>query len=250
MSLREFKRGTLGCANLECLRLERARLDEELQQVNDAMRGAKRRLAEQQEQKSSAAFSLYVQQVALIMYFLSGHNADACAAYLQKQARRRGGATVDPPVLARLVEDWFMSADIGYFVGATQEGAAGENVGLCRRARTFLREWELAQWVRQQNRSKGIAPSTSLVLERFNDAAAAESTAAAPAPKHAWLPSGRMWARRWRLRWGARLSRIPATELLPLDAKRAKARAGNDTIACARVFSACVLQCVCARAQA
>ena len=78
--------------------------------------------------------------------------------------------------------------------------------------------------VRLLNEQRGVAPSTAMVLERFEQRRSHLPEGVRPRPRGvAAEDKARAWALRWRRRWGARHGNIQAREDIPLDEKRAKA---------------------------
>ena len=88
-----------------------------------------------------------------------------------------------------------------------------------------LEEWRLAQWVAEQNRTAGVAPATSAVLGRLADQRGRLPVPLRP-PAHrhvAGSAAARLWASRWRRRFGGRLAMLRPRDQLPLGAMREKA---------------------------
>ena len=86
-----------------------------------------------------------------------------------------------------------------------------------------VEEWRLAQWVARLNEEQGVAPPTSLVLERSEQARSRLPEALRP-PRVgvAAEAKARMWALRWRQRHGGRHGRVRVREDVPLEEQRAK----------------------------
>ena len=99
-------------------------------------------------------------------------------------------------------------------------------------ARKKMLERRLAHWVQRANRQQGVAPTTSMVL----DVAEAQRMADPPADElrpHGAAHEGRarMWAWRWRRRWGGRFGVIPSREPLTMPDMRSKVQPWGRTLA-------------------
>ena len=90
-------------------------------------------------------------------------------------------------------------------------------------------EWELFLWANKLNDEKGLAPSTGQVLLRAELLRRQLPELHRPAAKGvAAQSSARMWAFRWRKRWGGRHANIRFRDDIPVEEMRAKA----STLAC------------------
>lgn len=87
----------------------------------------------------------------------------------------------------------------------------------------FVNEMKLHAWVEDVNISNGIAPRTSVVL---NKSASIAPVALTTGPSAA--PKGRkhqlQWLRRWRRRWGVKLASLAARDTLPSETCQRKVR--------------------------
>ena len=81
----------------------------------------------------------------------------------------------------------------------------------------------MREWAATLNVAEGNAPRTAAVLKRC-DAYRATCTGSALPPRRGTIASGaaRMWAARWRLRWGGVYGRLRARDEPPLDEMRQK----------------------------
>ena len=98
-----------------------------------------------------------------------------------------------------------------------------------------MSEHNLHEWVKKQNRQKGLAPDYMMVWQAIvhqqRGAAGHENRPLGHGhccKKARW----RMlkWVRRWRLRWGAARGRFRPAEHLPMDVLRSKA--GGVSLMC------------------
>ena len=88
-----------------------------------------------------------------------------------------------------------------------------------QRARRFLVDLDLEEWVHEQNVQRGISPVPTVVLRA---AAAAKRRRGVEVPRQ--HSSSRRWLQRWRTRCGLRLRRFKALEVLPEAVLRKKAK--------------------------
>ena len=78
-------------------------------------------------------------------------------------------------------------------------------------------------WARGLNTDKGVAPNTDAVLRRLETRRMAlPETGRAPDRGTIAEARARMWASRWRRRWGGRHGRIRARDDVPLREMRSK----------------------------
>ena len=87
-------------------------------------------------------------------------------------------------------------------------------------ARKFLAELFLYSWVRDQNKNKGLAPSTGALWMQWSGQEANSDTAARAKTRR----SRSQWLARWGRRWSVTQGRFKQGDRLPLETLRAKAR--------------------------
>ena len=113
------------------------------------------------------------------------------------------------------IDAYFLSVPLEIWVHLADERHLGAQEVLGEAWRTWV-EYKTAAWARQVNDELGIAPSSDDVLKKhdqFN----------AHVPREVQNPArgilsrvhGRVWVSRWRERWGATLSTIPAGDRAP-----------------------------------
>ena len=89
----------------------------------------------------------------------------------------------------------------------------------------FWQEWSLNAWVECANLRQGVAPSTAAVLDQHERARLALPERVRPLARGvASQGKARVWAARWRQRWGLRHGSIPARDALLVQEMRKKAR--------------------------
>ena len=146
-----------------------------------------------------------MQDVALSIFALADLTVDAPLKYLSMQGRAASEADVR-----------------GWHAALPAEAQAGlgnalpdDVLGMRRRAeaRRFLSELRLVSWVREQNLSKGVAPTSTLTLER-----------AAPDLVHGGHKKSKYrWVRRRMSRWGGHRARFGHGDQLSQEEFRQKA---------------------------
>lgn len=152
--------------------------------------------------------------VALVLFVLSAASPDACLAYLRRAVGDRNATVLKD------IEERFLRMPL-HEVAKIDQTDATWKLKAENRAKTFLREWNLATWVRSQNADKGVAPAFRHVLSRKRSVEAdpRRETASAVAATDKCC---KQWVRRWMHRWhGARrkLSVQEATNVEELNRK-------------------------------
>jgi hypothetical protein len=204
---------------------------EAVRAARSALRVAKRKLDSavrwchriERRQNYAAAFT---DAVAVAVYVRSGYSRSAAGAYVQSRARiesHKRECSLESA--SKHAESCFLCADTDAVAKRMCLTTTMSPVDAA--ASRFLNELQLAQWVLHANTSKGVAPSAARILEQlslghtqFSDADAATDTR---------LSRNRMWALRWRKRFGACISRIRTRDILPPDDLRAKACARSSS---------------------
>ena len=200
------------------LHLERAAIDEAL-----ASSRAELRRAQAQARSHARAWVLAapLRREVLIVYVLAGYDTEPAAHYLRKVAARRKWPPMDTDVL-KLVEDAFMSADPDE-IAALTDAVAPSDPAAMQSASKCVEEWRLVRWARDQNTGRGVAPTTDALLQRL----ASDRLACGHDEPHgrgtAIDASARMWATRFRRRWGGRVGSIGTSPTLTASDMRAKA---------------------------
>jgi len=147
------------------------------------------------------------QHIVLIVFSESGFSDEPATLYLAQIGRRRGWPSATDAQLQRLVQDWFMAVDSGDLAKLTDAANPADAAAL-HDAQCWLEEWRLTTWARRQNVERGVAPSTAAVLQRLSDDRAAAGHDDPCERGTTAEPAARMWASRFRRRWGGRYGRL------------------------------------------
>ena len=164
-------------------------------------------------------------RTAVIIYVLADYAAEPAAKFLAGQGRIHRWPDKPERDLCALVESLFVeahAADAGGLIALTDVENPSDPTAMAT-ATGYVEEWRLYIWAKDLNVSKGVAPSTSSVLERVVATRLANGHAAPYAIGTAAQGASRMWATRFRRRWGGRFGAIREHENVPLDELAAKA---------------------------
>jgi len=146
--------------------------------------------------------------VLLILYGLAEYAPGPAAQYVAMLASKRKWPPKPMHELELLVGDLFLRADVQHFVALVDEQSPAD-VDAFRVAAAFIREWAVAEWVRDLNQRQGVAPPTEMVLQEFERRRLQYPEGLRPRELGGIDESRvREWARQWRLRWGARHARV------------------------------------------
>ena len=184
---------------------------------------AKKRAADKREAR---AWNLtgWLGHVVVILYFLSNRQAEPVLMFLRSESRRRRWPAKSDEDAMEQVEDAFLAISLEDLLALTDMEEPRDPPAMLEASRRY-EEWRLAMWVERLNARQGVAPPTSLVLERHAQGCAALPDAARPKARGVAAQSfARRWALAWRRRHGARHGLIPAREDVPLEERRAKDR--------------------------
>ena len=210
----------------EALAAARKKLKAAQRQQKDALKkmNTQWRLApesEEGETRSLQALPRFA-KVALILFDLAGH-AGAAAAFLAREAARRKWAPRSEAEVRELVDKLFLRVDLAEYTDVCDMGASSDERAM-RVAVRFWEEWSLVAWAKDANKRLGVAPSTEAVLDRAEQLRLRLPEGARPASKGSVAEAkARMWAQRWRDKWGAHYGRLRARDDMPVEEKRAKA---------------------------
>lgn len=203
---------------------QRANLEASVSEVRRELRIAKQRQrAAEKRVEKHWRLTPWLQKVVLIIFSLAGHNAAPGAAYLATVARRRRWPRKTDEDLERGVEDLFLAVDLEELASWCDAANPADPPAL-EEASRVVEEWRLMRWVQRLNEERGVAPSTSSLLERSAQRRLQLPEAARP-PERGVVADGRnrAWALKFRRRWGARHGAIRTLDALPVDEMRAKA---------------------------
>ena len=150
------------------------------------------------------------------MYLLTECCAAAAAEALVRAAprgRRYDEAARDR--LAQQVEEWFLQEPADKLLALLRPVGPAARSRLAA-ARRFVAERALAAWVRHQNVDKGFAPLTRQLHvamdTAYGEQQPLDDLQDPPVATARGDGAARMWAWRWRRRWGARLGKVRPRE--------------------------------------
>ena len=217
-------------AAMDALLQQRAEVKAALSETRRKLReeAAKKRAADKREAR---AWNLTgsLGHIVLILYFLANRQAEPVLMFLRSESRKRHWPTRSDEDVMEQVSDMFLAISLEDLLALTDMDEPKDPPALLEASRRY-EEWRLAMWVERLNARQGVAPSTSLVLERHAQSCAALPEAARPRARGVAAQGfARKWAFAWRKRHGARHGLIPAREDVPLEERRAKARDNMGT---------------------
>ena len=131
--------------------------------------------------------------------------------------------SLDTAGRGRLVENLFLDAGI-HEVEAMVDATRMDNLLRLEELWVIHAEWQTARWVGDVNRERGVAPSSMLVYDRYSQLLLSTPEGV----QHRCLRcrttnAKRLWAVRWRRRWGAAMGKLAIGDLDPPDVLEAKA---------------------------
>jgi hypothetical protein len=159
--------------------------------------------------------------VAFILFVPTAPEHKFDLEYLRRQWS--GKLNIDASSASTELETKFLEAPLKEVWDISEGRCEGIPQSFFDEAIRFRREAETYNWVCAQNAVQGLAPSSTLVMQyRRRSTAIAELK---PDSASMWLSykaGERKWVQRFRTRWGLSLGRIPAGEVVPLNALREK----------------------------
>ena len=185
-----------------------ARKDEiqkELDRVTREIRNTRRRHSRQ------IAVPPSLWRVATTIFAMTHPDVEPAATFLEQRWQRwhEERRRVEP-----LLRGWYAQLLLTSTVAAVLVPSTRVGRTAVMQARTFLQELDLHQWVDVANKTQGIAPMSSIMLERAAQSGA--STNQSPLLRESSLrKSNLQWLRRWRRRWGVGLGALRPRDTLP-----------------------------------
>ena len=196
-----------GC--LDGLLVERARLKTEM--------AAKKQLIKQEEKKAAAAqrsaarrwqLTPWLKQVALAIYLHAEYRAAPAIKFLQTVASKRSWPRKEDQELQRMVEDLFAAADMQELLGL-YELEEPDDPSVVAEVIKYVQEWRPVEYVRDMNSRVGVAPSTEDILRQLEANRLQLPVQCRPESKGtAAEAKAKMWAKRFRERWGGRHGKL------------------------------------------
>jgi hypothetical protein len=165
---------------------------------------------------------------ALHLYASGDYSVKGAVFYLGQQLHaphHKHTANYGAAELGRMIEDWFIALEPSEIDALSHSGNPKEK-RLISRAATFHSECKLRQWVAEQNILKGLAPSTGSMALHWDSVAISdngEDELVGALRCDIMLSRNRMWAWRFRGRWGMRYMKIPSRENMSSEEIHAKA---------------------------
>lgn len=188
-------------SSLAALRRQEAELLAEIRDVSAALEPPAAPAAEKPKPVTHR-----MKDIALRLYALAGLKTDAPLRYLMLQGRAASEADVC---------GWYAAlpapAQAALVCPPPEDRIAARRLS---EARKFFEELSLVTWVREQNLTKGVAPTSGLILER-----AGSGLVRSGRPKNRFR-----WVRRFMKHWGGQKGRFGHGDELSQEEFRAKVR--------------------------
>ena len=194
---------------VDTLLAERSRLCTSLREVGRLAREARQR-QRRDKRRADTIWKLTPGQVhvLLIVYVLAGYKVEPAVLFLAMAGRKKHWPERSDEELKATLEDEFLQVDENYLASLADMSGPLDHVRM-RKAISFLHELGVVEWVQRANLQQGVAPTTAMVLEQFQDRRS--SYPANLQPHHVGSVDevrARVWARQWRVRWGGRHGHI------------------------------------------
>ena len=186
----------------------------------------------------------WLSAMLLLIFFWSAWDVSLPTIYWQKQREVQGQPPLPQEAMQRKVEDLFLRCDVSALAAladpertpvylVSHPAATGKKAAALQRrrahcraaARSFLAKMRLRGWVGRANAERGLAPTTRLLVERFNNERV-QHAADAVLPElrdPATDAYARVWAHRWRSFVGCAFSKIRVQDHIDMEEKRGKA---------------------------
>ena len=189
---------------LQELRQRRGDLDSGLAETRLALIKAQ----QQQRDKKKASdkvwvLSAYLVRTLLAIYALADCEPEPAVKFLVDVGRKRRWPPKPEDDLERIVGDQFLAHDPAEIAAWADVASPSDgNAAHLKVALKYVEECRLVGWTRGHNFDRGVAPSTGAVLRQLE-----ATRAALPGERRLHQGTGseaktRMWAYRWRRRWG------------------------------------------------
>lgn len=206
-------------AQISALDAERRAVAKEAKRARRAEQAAAKAVARQWVLPEQAEHTL------LIIFAMTDGAVEPAAKFLGGVAQKRRWPAKSPDELEHIVNDTFLAAvdaDMAKLVGLTDESAPTDERSM-RVALWYVLEWRLVVWASGLNARRGVAPTTDMVLMRWEIERLTLPEALRPPPRGGVdCATSREWARRWRERWGATFSRVRVSDEPPVADAREK----------------------------
>ena len=161
-----------------------------------------------------------VMRAALVIYEQCGWNAEPSIQFIMRVGRANKMPSITDVEAIVLLEEAFLVNDLKELMYAADVHVE------CKwmlEAKRVISEWHIVQWGSNLNMHQGVAPSTASILEKAQAAGhVLPKTVFARTRNGRPGSTARMWASRFRKRWGAAIGKVKQNEHIPLDVLRAK----------------------------
>ena len=198
------------------LRARLQRVNASMQDVNHAAAAARRR--DRVVRDRHARFWVLGEKLlrtVLIIYVLAGYVHQPAMHFLKLSGRRRRWPEKRDGELQSIVDNCFAQASVEELADLTDVRRPLDEAAM-RAAVKVLREWDVYSWGTELN-IRGIAPATHMVIQHAH-------LRGVPIPAGSKFGRAREWARRMRKRWGVRMGKLRAREVIDTSDLRAKVR--------------------------
>ena len=195
--------------SLEDLRADRL-------QLNSQLKDTKKQIKQEQQQNTGEARSTArmwqmtprLTKVALTIYMIAQYRADPAIKFLHIASQKRRWPSKTDEELQRMVEDLFLQADVDE-VSRMCDLEEPDDLSATAEALKYVEEWRAIEYVKDLNSRLGVAPSTEDILLKVEENRLQIPGRCRPGSKGtAAEVKARIWAKRFRARWGGRYGKL------------------------------------------
>ena len=223
----------------------RSRSKAEQDALRRELRAAQQRRRRAEVQSGAAPQpSVCLQAILLLLFLFAGYDNTVAAEYWMRERKTWRLPQLPREALQAKIDELFLSIDNfdlheladpqgspRNFLGGAEPGSARASQlertrrFARKRALAFLVKMRLADWVENANARRGVAPTTRLLIERYNGEVHAlpQGLQRSPLAEPATTGYARTFALRWRRSVGARIGKLRVQDFIALEEKRAKA---------------------------
>lgn len=204
--------------------VEKRKIDEAL---GETRRALKRLKAAQAREKSARArvwqLTPPLRRAVLTIYVLADGVLEPAVAYLRACAKMRHWDERQDDELAEVVLCAFLETDVAELADLVCLDPPADLASAVTAVRCVT-EWRVVQWVKCQNSQQRVAPSTGLVLQKYEEQRqSCPETVRPPFRGTAAHRVGREWVRRLRKRFGGTYGKLRVRDEPPQSELRGKA---------------------------